>query len=93
MSISLKGQIYANTDTAVSDAARRFETSEKKLTWAFVQISTNTQLFGDSSSQPVSYADGEAFELEMADISTLYFKNAAAGQNGTVSIIGVLATY
>lgn len=89
MSVEFVGQVYAKSDTATGDTARRFETSEKKLLWAFIQITTQTQLFGDSSSQPVSYAAGEAFELENVDISTLYFKNAAAGQNGTVSIMGV----
>lgn len=91
MAVAFRGAIHADSDTAVSDAARRFETSMKKLTWAAIQVTTKDQLFGDSSSQLVTYAAGATFELENVDISTLYFKNAAAGQNGTVSIVGILA--
>ena len=91
MALAYRGQIYAKSDTATGDTARRFETSEKKLSWAAIQVTTKAQLFGDSSSQPVSYAANQTFELEDVDISTLYFKNAAAGENGTVSIVGVLA--
>jgi hypothetical protein len=86
-----RGQVYAKSDTATTDAARRFETTEKKLSWAAIQVTTQAQVFGDSSSQPVSYAANAVFNLKDVDISTLYFKNAGAGQNGTVSIVGILA--
>lgn len=91
MTIAFRGAVYAKADTAVADAARRFETAEKKLTWAAIQVTTKDQLFGDSSTQTVTYAAGATFTLQNVDISTLYFKNAAAGQNGTVSIVGILA--
>jgi len=86
-----RGQVYAKSDTAGADAARRFETSAKKLNWAAIQVTTKAQLFGDSGSQPVSYGADATFEFENVDISTLYFRNAASGQNGTVSIVGILA--
>jgi len=89
--IGFRGAVYADSDTAASDAARRFETSEKKLSWAYITVSTKDQLLGDSSSQPATLAAGSSIQLRNIDISTLYFKNAAAGQNGTVSIVGVLA--
>ncbi len=91
MSVVYRGQVYAKSDTATGDSARRFETTSKKLAWAAIQVTTKDQDFGDSSSQPVTYAADEKFELEDVDISTLYFKNSVAGQNGTVSIVGVLA--
>jgi len=91
MAVAFRGAIYADSDTASGDTARRFETSALKLTWAAIQVTTQAQVFGDSSTQPVSYAAGATFELRNVDISTLYFKNAAAGQNGTVSIVGILA--
>ena len=91
MPIGFRGAAYAKADTASADTARRFETAEKKLTWAAIQVTTQSQLFGDSSTQTVTYAAAATFELENVDISTLYFKNAAAGQNGTVSIVGILA--
>lgn len=91
MPIGFRGQVYANSDTAASDAGRRFETEEKKLKWAFIKVSTNSQIFGSVEAYPVTYIAGESFELENVDISTLYFANAGAGLNGTVSIIGILA--
>jgi len=91
MGIGFYGQIYAKSDTAAADTGRRFETSEKKLSWCVIQISTQSQVFGTSSAYPVTYAAGTSFEMEDVDISTLYFANAAAGQNGTVAIMGILA--
>ncbi len=91
MTIGFRGQVYSKVDTAAADAARRFETTSKKLTWAAVQITTNAQSFGDGTSQPVSYAANTTFELRNVDISTLYFKNTTPGQNGAVSIVGILA--
>ena len=87
-----RGQIHADSDTASGDTARRFSAMSLKLNWAAIQVTTNNQLFGDSSTQPVTYAADATFELENVDLSTLYFKNAAAGHNGTVSVIGILAT-
>ncbi len=91
MPIGFYGAIYANSDTAVADAGRRFETTTKKLSWCVIQISTQSQVFGTVSAYPVTYAAGASFEMEDVDISTLYFANAGAGSNGTVSIMGILA--
>ena len=93
MGIALQGQVYSKTEATASDAARRFETSEKFLTYAYISVTTHTLLFGDSSNQYYSRAAGESFVLENVDISTLYFKNAGAGSNGVASIVGILATY
>ena len=89
VSDNFSGTIYENEDTATSDAARRFETSELKLRWALVTVATQSQSFGDDSNQRTEKAAGTEFPLEKADISTLYFKNTNAGQNGTVRILGV----
>ncbi len=91
MALGFRGQVYAKSDTAAADAARRFETSEKKLSWAYITVTTQSQSFGDSSSQPAAVAANASIEVRNVDISTLYFKNTSAGQNGTVSIVGVLA--
>lgn len=96
MGIALKGKVYAKADLATGDGARRFETVEKFLTWAFIRVSGNSQDFGDVTSQPVTVtavAGVDYFVLENVDISTLYFKNTGAGANGTVSIVGVEASY
>ena len=91
MPIGFRGQVYAKTDTASEDTGRRFETSEKKLSWCVIQVTTQSQDFGTVETYPVTYTANEQFELNDIDISTLYFANAGAGQNGTVSIMGILA--
>ena len=91
MPIGFRGQIYSKTDTATSDAVRRFETSSNyKLSRCIIQVTGNTQYFGSATVYPV-YVEPGKFELVNVDLSTLYFANYAAGQNGTVSIIGVYA--
>jgi len=82
------GQTYNNTDTAADDNVRRFEESEKKLNDVIIYVSGHGQLFGDDHSQEFYVAAGGSLGLTRVDISTLYFRNASAGQNGTVSILG-----
>jgi hypothetical protein len=89
MSLALSGAIYVNSDTAVADTARRFATSEKKVKKAYITVTTKDQLFGTSASQVFTVAAGGTIYLEEVDLSTLYFKNAAAGQNGTVAVLAV----
>lgn len=83
------GAIYENQNTASADNARRFETSAKKLRDVVIQVSTNAQLLGGATNQRYVVGAGETIGFTKVDISTLYFKNATAGQNGTVNIIGV----
>ena len=83
------GKTYENEDAAAADTARRFETIPKKLNDVIIQVTTNDQLFGDAANQRYLVAAGEAIGLSQVDVSTLYFKNAAPGQNGTVNILGV----
>jgi len=87
--LSNAGKAYCKSDTAVTDAARRFETAEKKIMNASVQVVTNSQLFGSSGTIEYQIDPGDTKSLGNIDISTLYFKNAVAGQNGTVTILGV----
>jgi len=82
------GVTYENQDTAAADTARRFETTTKKLKDVVIRVSTYNQLFGDSSNQRYPVNAGETVSFSKVDISTLYFKNATAGQNGTVNILG-----
>lgn len=83
------GAVYRNSDTATTDAARRFETSEKMLRDVIIQVAAYGQLFGDSASQTFPVVQGDSFRITKIDISTLYFKNAVAGENGTVHILAV----
>jgi hypothetical protein len=83
------GAIYENQNTASTDAARRFETVPKRLRDVILQVSTNAQLFGASGQQRYLVGVGDIIGFTKVDISTLYFKNATAGQNGVVNILAM----
>ena len=83
------GATYVNQDTATGDGTRRFETSSKKLRDAIIVVTTYAQYFGTSSSQPMEVPANGVIGLTNVDISTLYFKNKTAGENGVVTILGV----
>ena len=83
------GSVYVSSDTAASDAARRFAATEKKLRDVIVKVEDNDQLFGTAAGQTFPVASGEWMGFTKVDVSALYFKNKTAGQNGTVHIIGV----
>ncbi len=83
------GNIYENEKTMADNNATRFSTTSLKLKYAKIVVSTKAMVFGDASNQRFNVAADGYFELAKVDISTLYFKNAAAGENGKVNIIGV----
>lgn len=87
--IDYSGATYVNSDTATSDAARRFETASKKLKDIVLYVETSDQLFGNASAQTFPVIADRSLGFTQVDISTLYFKNKTLGQNGTVHIIGV----
>ncbi|MBA7529120.1 hypothetical protein ES705_21312 [subsurface metagenome] len=89
ITIGFAGAVYENEDTATTDDPRRFETSSKKLRDLIIQVSGNDQLFGNAANQRYKVAVGEAIGFTQVELSLFYFKNAAAGQNGTVNILGV----
>jgi hypothetical protein len=91
MRTDTSGTIYVKADLAAADTARRFETTAKLLLKAYITVATQSQSFGTSASQVFPVAANGTIYLENVDISTLYFKNTTGGQNGTVSILGVLA--
>ena len=91
MPIGFRGQTYANTNTAISDAVRRFETSEQKLSRCIIQVTGKSQYFGHASVYPVYLEPGGKMELINVNLASLYFANMTAGSNGTVSIVGVYA--
>lgn len=83
------GEMYENEHTAASDAAFRFETTETKIRGAVVLVSDNDVLIGDSSNQRYPRDADTALSMHDVDLSTIYFKNATAGNNTKINIIGV----
>ena len=83
------GEVYENEHTAASDAAFRFETTEVKLRGAVILVSTHDVFIGDSSNQRYPKSAGTSLSVGDVDLSDLYFKNAGAGNNTVINIIGV----
>lgn len=83
------GKVYVNSDIASADTARRFETSWTYLEDITIIVKTKAQLFGDENGQTYPVGVGETLGYSRIDISSLYFKNETAGENGTVHILGV----
>jgi hypothetical protein len=83
------GEVYENEHTATTDAAFRFETTEVKLRGGMILVSTYDALIGDSSNQRYPKTAGTAFSVGDVDLSQLYFKNAGAGNNTKINIVGV----
>ena len=88
VALAYAGQPYSNTDTAGVDTVRRFEVATLILRDAVIKVSTNNQLFGEVDAQNFELAAGGSMALSYLDLSLFYFRNAAAGQNGTVQILG-----
>lgn len=84
------GDVYENEHTMATDAAYRFESSEKKLRSGVVLISTHNALIGDTTNQRYPKSVDTSLSIDCVDLSKLYFKNATAGQNTKINIIGVL---
>lgn len=84
------GDIYSKTMTMSDDNATRFETSMKKLRDVVMIVKTNNMLLGSTGVEVYPVGAGETIGFTRIDISTLYFKNAVAGSNGTIIILGVV---
>ena len=91
MSVAYEGIPYSNSDTATDDNPRRFETTTLILRDAVIKVTGSNQLLGDASGQHFELAAGGSIGISFLDLSKFYFKNAAAGQNGTIMIFGTRA--
>ena len=93
MALSVKvlfsGDVYSNTLTMTDDNPARFETEDIMLLDVVLIVETNSMLLGGAEKvvYPVGIEGGVGFT--MVNLSTLYFKNATAGSNGKISILGV----
>lgn len=83
------GDVYSKTMTMTDDNATRFETSSKKLRDIIIIVTTYGMLLGELGVEVYPVAVDETIGFTKVDINTLYFKNATAGQNGVITILGV----
>ena len=83
------GVAYSKTLTMTDDNATRFETAAKILRDIVIIVQTKPMLLGSTTVEVYPMAINDTVGITKLDISTLYFKNAGAGDNGTISILGV----
>ncbi len=83
------GNTYSKTMTMANDSATRFESSVKTLRDVIIIVETNPMLLGSTGTEVFTVAAGSSVGWGKVDISTLYFKNAGAGNNGKITILGV----
>lgn len=82
------GDVYENEHTMVDDNIYRFEATELKLRSGVILFSTHDALVGDISNQRYPKSAGTTLSIENVDLSKLYIKNAGAGSNTKINIIG-----
>ena len=83
------GDAYSKTMTMTDDNATRFETVEKSLRDVVISVETNPMLLGKTGVEVFTVAINASIGWGKIDVSTLYFKNAGAGNNGKITILGV----
>lgn len=83
------GNVYSKTMTMEDNNATRFETSAKKLRDVIILVETHPLLLGETGVEVYPVDADEAVGFTKVDISTLYFKNAGADNNGKITILGV----
>lgn len=87
--LNFSGVIYTKQMTMTADTATRFETSTKLLRDIVIIVNTEDMLLGSEITTIYPVGAGETVGFTKVDISTLYFKNAGAGANGTITILAV----
>lgn len=83
------GTAYEEQITATNDNAFRIITTSTKLRDVVIYVSGNNALVGDSANQRLPLNVGETLGISWLDLSTIYFKNATAGNNTTITVLGV----
>ncbi|KKL46302.1 hypothetical protein LCGC14_2346940 [marine sediment metagenome] len=83
------GDTYSKTMTMSDDNATRFETAEKSLRDVIILVETNPMLLGSTGVEIFPVATNGSIGWSKVDISTLFFKNAGAGNNGKITILAV----
>lgn len=82
------GTVYEHEYTAADDNAHALSGTTLLLRDVVVLVSTNDALFGDENNQRFPRAAAASFGLVYMDLSTLYVKNATAGNNTKVNVLG-----
>lgn len=83
------GNVYSKTMTMADDNPTRFEAAAKKLRDVVIIVKAHPMLLGETGVVVYPVGANETVGFTKVDISTLYFQNAGAGNNGVITILGV----
>lgn len=87
--IFFSGEVYSKTMTMVDNSATRFERTTKRLHDVVIIVETYAMLLGGDKDVVYPVGADDTVGFTKVDISTLWFKNATAGENGKITILGV----
>jgi len=83
------GNVYSKTMTMTDNNATRFEATAKLLRDVVIIVKTYGMLLGETGVVVYPVGAGETVGFTKVDISTLYFQNAGADDDATITILGV----
>jgi len=78
---------YAHT--AADDTLFHMVDVDLWLSNANIHIVTNNALYGDVTAQPATAAAADILVFDNFNLRDLYFRNAGAGANTTIYVVGV----
>ena len=81
------GTVYRAGHNQKDNNARRFVNSPLKVRDTIIKVTDAAQYFGDGSDQTLKVEADGSLSFSKLDVSSLWFKNVTAGQNGTVNIL------
>jgi hypothetical protein len=82
------GDVYENEHTMTTDAKYSFEATTLLLRDVIIRVSTHEALIGDTSNQRYPRSVGSTLGFTKIDLSKLYIKNAGAGNDTKINVLG-----
>jgi len=78
--------------TATDDNKFRLSQNDLWFRDANIHVETNAAKYGDTLQQEIQISTTDILTFQDFNLSDLFFKNAAAGSNTTITLNGVLMT-
>ncbi len=86
-------QPYSNvvtyTHTPADDLIFRVISTDLWLSNANIHCVTNAALYGDVTTQPATVSAGDILVFDNFNLADLFFRNAGAGANTTIYVVGI----
>jgi hypothetical protein len=80
------------THTATTDAMFNLTTADLWMREANIHVETNNAKYGDRAGQDAQITAGDVVIFEDFNLLDVFFKNAGAGANTVIRVVGVVMT-